>query len=142
MQLSRFNVRVYGLFIKESHLLVTQEKIAGKLITKFPGGGLELGESTIDCLRRELTEELRISIDVIDHFYTTDFFVQSAFDDSQVISIYYQISSKDEIKLIGENEKIVNGFSWVSLHEMDEHLFAFPIDKHVAHLLKNKFNQS
>jgi 8-oxo-dGTP diphosphatase len=141
MQLSRFNVRVYGLFIKDSHLLVTQEKIAGKLITKFPGGGLELGESTIDCLKRELTEELRISIDVIDHFYTTDFFVQSAFDDSQVISIYYQISSKDEINQIGENEKIVNGFSWVSLHEMDEHLFTFPIDKHVARLLKNNFNK-
>ena len=141
MQLSRFNVRVYGLFIKESHLLVTQEKIAGKLITKFPGGGLELGESTIDCLRRELTEELRISIDVIDHFYTTDFFVQSAFDDSQVISIYYQISSKEEITEIGANEKIVNGFSWVSLTELEEQLFTFPIDKHVARLLKNKFNQ-
>lgn len=141
MQLSRFNVRVYGLFIKDSHLLVTQEKIAGKLITKFPGGGLELGESTIDCLKRELTEELRISIDVIDHFYTTDFFVQSAFDDSQVISIYYQISSKDEINQIGENEKIVNGFSWVSLHEMDEHLFTFPIDKHVVRLLKYNYNK-
>jgi len=141
MLLSRFNVRVYGLFIKDALLLVTQEKIAGKIITKFPGGGLELGESTIDCLKRELTEELRVSVDVTSHFYTTDFFVQSAFDDSQVISVYYQITSNEEIKQIGENEKIVNGFNWVSLSELDEQLFTFPIDKHVARLLKNNFNK-
>jgi 8-oxo-dGTP pyrophosphatase MutT (NUDIX family) len=141
MLLSRFNVRVYGLFIKDTRLLVTQEKIAGKIITKFPGGGLELGESTIDCLKRELTEELRVSVDVTSHFYTTDFFVQSAFDDSQVISVYYQITSNEEIKQIGENEKIVNGFNWVSLSELDEQLFTFPIDKHVARLLKNNFNK-
>jgi len=134
-------VRVYGLFIKDTRLLVTQEKIAGKIITKFPGGGLELGESTIDCLKRELTEELRVSVDVTSHFYTTDFFVQSAFDDSQVISVYYQITSNEEIKQIGENEKIVNGFNWVSLSELDEQLFTFPIDKHVARLLKNNFNK-
>jgi ADP-ribose pyrophosphatase YjhB (NUDIX family) len=141
MLLSRFNVRVYGLFIKDTRLLVTQEKIAGKIITKFPGGGLELGESTIDCLKRELTEELRVSVDVTSHFYTTDFFVQSAFDDSQVISVYYLITSNEEIKQIGENEKIVNGFNWVSLSELDEQLFTFPIDKHVARLLKNNFNK-
>jgi mutator protein MutT len=141
MKLSRFNIRVYGLFIKDSLLLVTQEKIAGKIITKFPGGGLELGESTTDCLKRELTEELRISIDVTSHFYTTDFFVPSSFDDSQVISIYYQITSNEEIKQVGANEKIVNGFNWVSLSELDENLFTFPIDKHVASLLKNNFNQ-
>jgi mutator protein MutT len=141
MKLSRFNVRVYGLFIKDSLLLVTQEKIAGKIITKFPGGGLELGESTTDCLKRELTEELRISIDVTSHFYTTDFFVPSSFDDSQVISIYYQITSNEEIKQVGANEKIVNGFNWVSLSELDENLFTFPIDKHVVRLLKNNFNQ-
>ena len=43
-----FNVRVYGLYIEYGNILVSDEKIKGQNITKFPGGGLEDGEGTHD----------------------------------------------------------------------------------------------
>ena len=59
---------------------------------EFPGGGLEFGEGTIDCLKREFREEFNLEIEVGELFYLTDFFQVSAFSENdQVISIYYLI---------------------------------------------------
>ena len=85
-----FNIRVYGLVINDrEELLVTDEFRAGMKMTKLPGGGLIWGEGIHDCLKREFKEELNCSIDILEHFYTTDFFQISAFNNEhQLISIY------------------------------------------------------
>src|SRR5205814_1486561 len=94
MAVPLFNVRVYGILIHNESILVADEYIAGRYITKLPGGGLEFGEGTIDCLIREFKEEMDIEIEVYKHFYTTDFFQPSAFKkNQQVISIYYQVKT-------------------------------------------------
>lgn len=97
-----FNIRVYGLLINENkELLVSDELIRGLKITKFPGGGLEVGEGTRDCLQREFIEEMGLRIEVLDHFYTTDFYQQSVFNPAhQIISIYYKVQALEPIKVI------------------------------------------
>src|SRR5665213_872110 len=93
-----FNVRVYGLLINESEeILITDEQEYGMRFTKFPGGGLEFGEGLTEALKREFMEECNMEIDVISHFYTTDFFVKSAFNDSQIISVYYLVKNKNPL---------------------------------------------
>ncbi|MGE0568360.1 MAG: NUDIX domain-containing protein, partial [Bacteroidia bacterium] len=95
-----FNVRVYGILIHEGKVLVTDEFIKGIEITKFPGGGLQFGEGTLECVKREFAEEVDIDIEVIAHFYTTDFFVESAFNNKQqIMSIYYLVGT-DEVEKI------------------------------------------
>ena len=86
-----FNLRVYGIYINEQHqILVSDEYIRGQYFTKFPGGGVELGEGTRDCLKREFREEMNLKIEVEEHIYTTDFFQPSVFKNGdQIISIYY-----------------------------------------------------
>lgn len=88
-----FNVRVYGVYINDNkEVLVSDEWIRHTRITKFCGGGLEWGEGTIDCLKREFMEETKTPVEIIEHLYTTDFFVQSMFTTShQILSIYYRI---------------------------------------------------
>ena len=86
-----FNIRVYGI-LKDSknRVLVSDEFIRGSYYTKFPGGGLELGEGTRDCLRREFKEETNLEVTIGEHIYTTDFYQISAFNNAhQIISIYY-----------------------------------------------------
>ena len=79
--MNRFNLRVYGLLINEQQqVLVSDELIRGNYITKFPGGGLEFGEGTRNCLQREFREELNLQVETGEHFYTTDYFQQSAFN--------------------------------------------------------------
>lgn len=70
-----FNIRVYGILLdSQQRLLVSDEFIRGAYITKLPGGGLEFGEGTRDCLKREFKEETGLDVVIGDHFYTTDFF--------------------------------------------------------------------
>ena len=58
-----FNLRVYGLLVNEhNEVLISEEFRFGKPFTKFPGGGLELGEGLKEGLIREFQEELEIDI--------------------------------------------------------------------------------
>ena len=91
--MGRFNIRVYGLWINDrQEILLSDERMGDFRFTKFPGGGLEFGEGLHDGLKREWREELGVEIEIIDHFYTTDFFQSSAFHtETQIISIYYLV---------------------------------------------------
>src|SRR4051794_35561734 len=97
--MSHFNIRVYGILINEQkQVLVSDEFIRGNYYTKFPGGGLEFGEGTRDCLKREFLEEMNLNVEVGEHLYTTDYFQMSAFNpDHQIISIYYRVRPLEEI---------------------------------------------
>lgn len=92
MKLERFNIRVYFLLTNENdEILVSDEVIKGRPYTKFPGGGLEFGEGTRACCAREALEELGQEIEVLEHIYTTDFFIRSSFYPShQVMAVYYK----------------------------------------------------
>jgi 8-oxo-dGTP diphosphatase len=49
--LRRFNVRVYGILMNENdQILLSDELIKERYVTKFPGGGVELGEGLRDAL--------------------------------------------------------------------------------------------
>src|ERR1700761_8241445 len=139
-----FNVRVYGVLINDANeVLMSDEQEYGMRFTKFPGGGLEYGEGLIDGLKREFVEECNAEVEVISHFYTTDFFVKSAFNDSQIISVYYKVKNMNELNLSfkkkifdfdGEGD-VLQAFRWLDLKQMKAEDFTFPIDKHVARLL-------
>src|ERR1700760_837137 len=94
------NLRVYGILLGENKkVLVSDEYIRGEYYTKFPGGGLEFGEGTRECLKREFKEEMDLEVRVTDHIYTTDFFQMSAFNpEQQIIAVYYFAEALEEIK--------------------------------------------
>lgn len=138
---SRFNVRVYGIWIHNGSLLVNEERIRGRQVTKFPGGGLELGEGTIDGLKREWHEELGLNIEVLDHFYTTDFFQPSAYDDSQVLSIYYLVSGGDPTAAITNHVDGERTY-WMPLQAVSGETFTLPIDKIVGGMLATLYSNS
>src|SRR5215470_10651611 len=96
-----FNIRVYGVLINDKkQVLESDEYIRGNYYTKFPGGGLELGEGTRDCLKREFKEEMHLEVQIGEHLYTTDFYQQSAFNlTQQIISIYYLVNALEDIKV-------------------------------------------
>lgn len=148
-----FNVRVYGVLRDiEKGVLVSDELIRGKMYTKFPGGGLEYGEGTRDCLKREFMEEMNLKIEVGDHIYTTDFFQESAFrKNDQIISVYYYVSPLQEIIFpITNIEKIKlyeaanphadqETFRFIPFNEFSEASLDLPIDKIVAKIVRKNF---
>ena len=129
----KFNIRVYGIWILKNRVLVSEEHYKDRIIHKFPGGGLEWGEGTRDCLAREWKEELNLDIMVTNHFYTTDFFQQSAFDGSQVISIYYLVDADPHAEL---NNKMPNERCyWIDISALTATTFTLPIDQHVGSMI-------
>lgn len=133
----RFNIRVYGIWIHDGRLLVNEERIREQMVIKLPGGGLDWGEGTIDCLKREWKEELGIDIEVLQHFYTTDFFQKSAFDNSQVISIYYTVTG--ELPETLHNHVDGERTYWMPLEQMRADAFTLPIDKIVGGLIAERY---
>ncbi len=152
--INSFTIRVYGILADtENNILVSDEIIQGKFYTKFPGGGLEIGEGTKDCLVREFKEETGLTITVKAHLYTTDFYQPSAFNETQqVLSIYYLVEATDlsrlvcktrrfdfsEDQLSGKNQQ--ENFRWMPLASLSENEMTLPIDKIVVRLLKSSRN--
>lgn len=150
-----FNLRVYGVLINdERQVLVSDEYIRGNYYTKFPGGGLEFGEGTRECLKREFIEEMNLKIDVGEHIYTTDYFQISAFNPQhQIISIYYfahalepiltPLRSKpfdfdDQQLKVYEATRETETFRFVPWEEFSPESVTLPIDKIVAEMVKRK----
>jgi len=146
-----FNVRIYGLlFDEQNRLLVSDEFIRGHYFTKLPGGGLETGEGTRDCLKREFKEETGLEVLIGKHIYTTDFFQISAFNNKdQIISIYYEVLANDlsglitkqspfdfEQHQIADVTKCAEVFRWIEWEDLHADSMTLPIDKVVIDLLK------
>jgi ADP-ribose pyrophosphatase YjhB (NUDIX family) len=149
-----FNIRVYGILINETkQVLVSDEFIRGKYYTKFPGGGLEFGEGTRDCLKREFKEEMNLEVEIGEHIYTTDHFQVSAFNQAhQIISIYYFVKALEPIKVPLRNKEFdfdeqqlsvyaakneIETFRFIEWNEFSPGSVTLPIDKIVAAMLKN-----
>jgi len=149
-----FNLRVYGILIGENNqVLVSDEFIRGSYYTKFPGGGLEFGEGTRDCLKREFMEEMNLNVHVGDHIYTTDYFQMSAFNpEHQIISIYYFVQALEPITVplrqkpfdfdeqqlaVYKERSETETFRFINWDEFSEASVTLPIDKIVAKMLKS-----
>lgn len=138
---ARFNVRAYGIWInRKNQVLVTEEQHLGRMIRKFPGGGLNFGEGLVDCLRREWLEELNVVPSVIRHYYTTDFFQRSAFQhDEQVISIYYLVEADVSPAAVTSTDSDMR-LIWIELAHLTPDTMTLSIDQHVAGLLQRDFS--
>lgn len=141
-------IRVYGIAMHEEHILLCDEFWFGTEMTKFPGGGLEYGEGTIDCLKRECMEELGQEVEVLEHFYTTDFFQPTRFlKDKQLISIYYRINlpnpmaiKKSEVRhQFPERTEGSMAFRWCPFRSVHPNDLTFPVDRVVVEKLRAGF---
>ena len=135
-----FNVRIYALLEHKGKVLVIHEPFQGKLIYKFPGGGLEFGEGTKDCLKREFKEELNLDVEIGSHIFTQDFFVLNAFDPTeQVLLIYYKatVSEKSlaQLKILDAD---INELLWIEVNDLDSNQFTLDADKVVVDLYKKE----
>jgi len=148
-----FTIRVYGILLNQKkQVLVSDEHIRGNYYTKFPGGGLELGEGTRDCLKREFLEEMNLQVEVGAHLYTTDYFQMSAFNPAdQIIAIYYFAKALAPItvpirtipfdfdereKKIYEEKRQTETFRFIDWHDFSAASVTLPIDKIAASMVK------
>ena len=148
MKPQKLNIRVYGIVIKNENILLTDEFRFGMKMAKFPGGGLKLGEGTVDCLKREMMEEMGVKITNIRHFYTTDFFQPARFIEppQQVLNIYYtcDLAQNPDIRFTEKpfdfsEVEGVQVFRWAGISDISANDLTLPIDKVVIEKVKKHF---
>ncbi|MDG1045586.1 MAG: NUDIX domain-containing protein [Bacteroidia bacterium] len=134
--MNKFNVRVYGIWIKSDKILLSHENIDGYAMTKFPGGGLEFGEGALDCLKREFMEELGVKISQAKLVHVSEKYIPSAFKkNEQVIAVHYLVDSDDSIlnyeniqdTAVGESNLL--SFKWHKLNPSLIDDLSFEMDK-------------
>lgn len=136
--IDKMNVRVYAAILKEGKVMALHEEYVGQQLLKFPGGGLELGEGVLECVQRELEEELNIKVKNIEHLYTQEDFLASKFRaGEQLLSIYYVAEMADENDLL-IMDPCIEKIEWISI-ETEENPFPLPIDKIAFKKLKQRF---
>jgi len=149
--MSQFNIRVYGIFIQEGKLLVTDELRFGIKMTKLPGGGLQFGEGLANCLKREWMEELNVPIEVGDIFYVNPYLQVSAFNrDDEVMALYFWVKPLAPLTVpfstkamdFPSHEGDQQIFRWISLKDLKEKDFTFPIDRSLVPKLKKALKLS
>lgn len=138
MMNSPFNIRVYGILVnRNNEVLISDERAYGMEFSKFPGGGLEYGEGLSDALVREFKEECDTDIAVLRHVHTTDGFIKSAFNDSQVIVVYYQVRNETPLQCrfsdkafdFDAGKQTDQVFRWVPANELKASDLSFEADR-------------
>ncbi len=102
-----------GILRRDGKILACQRKRGGRYELKweFPGGKVEPGESILQCLARELREELSIGIHSIDRMEI----LSSTYDDGGLYEVAYcSITGFD-----GEpKNNVFEELRWVTLQEL------------------------
>lgn len=117
-----------AVIIKENRILITQRAKEDKLSLKweFPGGKLEEGETPEECLKREITEELNLDIEILGFMG----------------SCIYDYGTR-EIKLMAYQAQIISGdlrlnvhhdAKWITLNELKDYDLA-PADVELIRII-------
>ena len=124
----KFKVRVSGILIVNNKILVSKYSNDSYCL---PGGYVELGETTIDAIRRELKEELDTEIEV-ERFMgiSENFFTNFKNEKTHGIDFYYKVKPKD-INNINLNDynylendnghEILHNFKWIELAKLENY---------------------
>lgn len=118
----RFNYRVAGVALRDSHVLVCRED--DEDFVMLPGGRVELGEPSEVALRREINEELQCTGQIDRLLFTVENFFARGGEQFHEIALYYAISLPDSFpfeigrpSLITHDEGHVLTIDWVPAHD-------------------------
>ena len=154
----RFNVRVYMILTrvhpseKTLQVLVSYERLPMGGVMKFPGGGLEWGEGTSACLRREALEELGQPIEVGEWTHVSRRAHISSFDaNQQVVAVHVEASLEGDVAfddqgalddVFGKKVPVMHQrLGWQDVNSLQERDFHFASDREAWNAWKLR-NQS
>jgi ADP-ribose pyrophosphatase YjhB (NUDIX family) len=116
-----FRPSVYGVIIEDGKILLSKQWGDGY---DFPGGGIDLGESIIDALKREVKEETGLDVEIGRIVACENSFFKFRFEDKCVQSIlmFYlckRVGGELTTEFFDEHEKKYAEMpEWISLDDI------------------------
>ena len=115
---------VVGLIVRSNHkILISKRKknLFQGCLWEFPGGKVEVGESSVDALRRELKEELTISVINPTPFMEFDF----DYSEKQIFMDVWMVKNFSGDAIGNEGQDI----AWVQIDELISYKFPAEDDR-------------
>lgn len=115
----------------DGQFLIAQRQLDSLLggLWEFPGGKQEPGETLPQTLRRELSEELNIKVEVLDH----EISIKHAYTHFRItLHAYHTMYQSGEVKNLH-----VKDHAWITLNDLDQYAFAVTDQKIIASLKKS-----
>ncbi|MBQ4542435.1 MAG: NUDIX domain-containing protein [Clostridia bacterium] len=120
-----FKYRVVGILFDEQNRVLIQ-KVADNPFYCLPGGRVELGESSIEAVKRELEEELGFDV-VVEKplFFLENFFNRASGAEVHEIGIFFRVTSsvapKEDWEIVENDKGILKTlrYKWVTLKELE-----------------------
>ena len=148
----KFKYRVSAIFIRDNKLLVNKYEENSYCL---PGGYVEIGETSMEAMLRELKEELNLDFDIINFAGVMEnFFTNLKGQKTHGLDFYYYVKLKNDndFQLIDYNRiEIDKGnivqhqFSWIELDKlMSSKILPLEIRKIIKeskisfHMIRNK----
>jgi 8-oxo-dGTP pyrophosphatase MutT (NUDIX family) len=91
------NLRTYGILLRANRVLISAERVAGREVLKFPGGGIEPGETPEQGLVREFLEECSIEIRPLRLLHVPGTLL-SPWTHANYTPMYYLVAGEGEVK--------------------------------------------
>lgn len=81
-----------GMYKKNNEILVVKEKFGNEEYWRLPGGRINDEETITQCLRREIKEELGVTVDRFDRSPRGSFIFDSLFDETKFTALVFDIT--------------------------------------------------
>ena len=124
-----------AIILNESRVLIGRRKTNQALggYWEFPGGKVENGESLVDCLKRELQEELGVNAKVSEDIFML---VDHTYDggEIQLIAMLADIGDQQPVGTVHDF------LAWAPIEELSSYKLA-PADLPIAQRISQKFGQ-
>lgn len=133
------NLRVYGVLLSpaQDEVLIIDERVLGKDLRKFPGGGVEFSEGPGDALVREFQEELGVQVELGPLLYASPHFHRSLFRPQQLLALYWEVQ-------LGQGQPVPQAkvpqmsATWRAIGGISENEMTHPVDREVVKVLKGR----
>lgn len=113
-----FQMRIAGLGFRNGHVLV--HRATHENFWTFPGGGAEIGETSVETLQREMVEELGVEVSIVRLLWTVENFFRYEERDWHELGLYYLMTVPERFPFASEEivHRIEDGddsleFKWV-----------------------------
>lgn len=106
-----------GVIHRKGKLLITRRKNEGLLggLWEFPGGKIEAGETPEQACRREIEEEVNLSVEVVSHLAR----IKHAYSHFRIVmDVFLCEYQAGDVQLRGATD-----FRWILPHEMEKYPF-------------------
>lgn len=130
---ARFTYRIGAIILHKDHILFEHNVHESMPFYNLPGGRAELGETSLETLKREMQEELGCLSTIARLAFIVENFFVFANEQHHEIGFYFLVSFDPDTYLYQQNSSFIRYeegkqliFSWLPVHEL-EHLPIYPL---------------